>query len=97
MTSLLVIAALAAAGALGWWVNNRLGRNSLEAARKRAAEVVAAAQREGEKQKRTAILEARDEIFQARAKAERDGETLSSSALFTFAVFHSGGRERSPA
>jgi ribonuclease Y len=81
VTSLLVIAAVAAAGALGWWVNNRLGRSSLEAARKRAAEIVAAAQREGEKQKRTAILEARDEIFQARNKAERDLKSRKGQLL----------------
>ena len=54
VTWLLLLGAAAVAGALGWWANNRLGRGSLEAARKRAAEVVAAAQREGEKSKRAA-------------------------------------------
>ena len=81
MTWLLLLAAAAVAGALGWWANNRLGRSSLEAARKRAAEVVAAAQREGEKSKRAAILEARDEIFQARNKAERDLKSRKGQLL----------------
>ena len=81
MTTLLVLVLAAAAGALGWWANNRLGRNSLEAARKRAAEAVAAGQREAEKAKRAAVLEARDEIFQARNKAERDLKSRKGQLL----------------
>jgi ribonuclease Y len=81
VTWLLLLGAVAVAGALGWWANNRLGRGSLEAARKRAVEVVAAAQREGEKSKRAAILEARDEIFQARNKAERDLKSRKGQLL----------------
>ena len=81
MTTLLFVALAAAAGALGWWANNRLGRNSLEAARKRAAEVVSAGQREAEKAKRAAVLEARDEIFQARNKAERDLKSRKGQLL----------------
>jgi ribonuclease Y len=81
VTTLLLLAVAAAAGALGWWANNRLGRNSLEAARKRAAEVVAGGQREAEKAKRAAVLEARDEIFQARNKAERDLKSRKGQLL----------------
>jgi len=81
VTTLLVLVLAAAAGALGWWANNRLGRNSLEAARKRAAEAVAAGQREAEKAKRAAVLEARDEIFQARNKAERDLKSRKGQLL----------------
>ena len=81
MTTLLMVLLAAGAGALGWWANNRLGRNSLEAARKRAAEAVAAGQREAEKAKRAAVLEARDEIFQARNKAERDLKSRKGQLL----------------
>lgn len=81
MTSLLLLAVAAVAGALGWWANNRLGKNSVEAARKRAAEVVAAGQREADKAKRAAVLEARDEIFQARNKAERDLKSRKGQLL----------------
>src|SRR6185369_10262113 len=81
VTTLLMVLLAAGAGALGWWANNRLGRNSLEAARKRAAEAVAAGQREAEKAKRAAILEARDEIFQARNKAERDLKSRKGQLL----------------
>jgi ribonuclease Y len=70
-----------AGGALGWWANNRVGRNSLEAARKRSAEIVAAGGREAEKAKRAAVLEARDEIFQARNKAERDLKSRKGQLL----------------
>ncbi len=81
MTSLVLLAVAAVAGALGWWANNRLGRNSVEAARKRAAEAVAAGQREAEKAKRAAVLEARDEIFQARNKADRDLKSRKGQLL----------------
>jgi len=81
VTSLVLLAVAAVAGALGWWANNRLGRNSVEAARKRAAEAVAAGQREAEKAKRAAVLEARDEIFQARNKAVRDLKSRKGQLL----------------
>ena len=67
-----VPAALAAGGALGWWVNNRLGRNSLEAVRRRSEEILHNARREAEKAKRTALVEAREEIFRQRNKADND-------------------------
>jgi ribonuclease Y len=73
--TLLVIsvpAALAAAGALGWWFNNRLGRNSLDAVHRRSEEVLHNARREADKAKRTALVEAREEIFRQRNKADND-------------------------
>jgi ribonuclease Y len=78
---LAIFAALAAGAVLGWWVNGRLGRASLEAARRRAEEIVAAGRREAEKAKRTAVLEAREEIFQARGKAERDLKSRKGQLL----------------
>ena len=69
---LAVPAALAAGGALGWWVNNRLGRNSLEAVKRRSEEILHNARRDAEKSKRTALVEAREEIFRQRNKADND-------------------------
>jgi ribonuclease Y len=68
----LCAAALAAGGAAGWFLNNRLGRKSLEATRKRADETLRAAQREAEKTKRAAVLEAKQEILAQRDRADQD-------------------------
>jgi ribonuclease Y len=68
----LAVAALARGLAAGWVVNNRRGRNSLEASRKRADETLRAARREGEKLKRAALLESREEALAERNKAEQD-------------------------
>lgn len=59
-------------GLVGWWLNNRLGRRSVEAAKVRAEEMVHAARREGEKSKREALLEAKEEILRQKNKAELD-------------------------
>jgi ribonucrease Y len=72
LVSILVPVALAAGGALGWWINNRLGRNSLEAVHRRSEEILHNARREAEKAKRTALVEAREEIFRQRNKADND-------------------------
>ncbi len=65
-------AALVIGGFAGWWLNNRVGGRSLEMARKRADEAHRAAQREAEKLKRQAELEAREEILRQKTKAESD-------------------------
>lgn len=64
--------AIAAGGAIGWWLNNRLGRNSLEAVKRRAEETRHNALREAEKAKRSALVEAREEILRQRNKSEND-------------------------
>jgi len=71
----LAIAALAAGTAAGWFLNNRLGRRSLEATRVRADETIRGARREAEKIKQTAIMEAREETFRERKKAENDARS----------------------
>jgi len=58
--------------ALGWWLNNRLGRNSLEAARRRIEEMLRGSRREAEKARRAALLQAREESYEYRNKVERD-------------------------
>jgi ribonuclease Y len=70
----IVVSAAALLGGLlaGWFLNNRLGRKSLEAARKRADEWVRHAQREAEKSKRAAVLETKQELLATRNKADRD-------------------------
>jgi len=66
-------AVLAAVGSvMGWFLNNRLGRNSLEATKKRGDETLRAAKREAEKAKRAAMIETKEEILAQRNKADRD-------------------------
>jgi ribonuclease Y len=58
--------------AAGWFLNNRLGRNSLEAARKRADETLRHARHEADKAKRAALVELREELLAQRNRAEND-------------------------
>jgi ribonuclease Y len=66
------VVSVGAGSALGWFLNNRLGRKSLEATKVRADETLRGARREAEKAKRAALLEAREEILLERNKAEND-------------------------
>ncbi len=59
-------------GLAGWFLNNRFGRKSLEAATKRTDQTIRNARREAEKTKRAAILEVKQEILARRNKADRD-------------------------
>ncbi|NIQ87442.1 MAG: ribonuclease Y [Acidobacteria bacterium] len=71
---IVLVGFLAAVGgaAFGWLLNNRFGRQSLEAIRMRVDEATRAARREGEKIKRKAHLDAKQEVLAQREKAERD-------------------------
>jgi ribonuclease Y len=77
----LAVAVLVGGGALGWWLNNRLGRRSLEAVRRRAEEMARSAKREAEKEKRQLLLEAREEIFVQRNKVEGDLRSRQGQVL----------------
>jgi len=64
--------ALLAGAAAGWFLNNRLGRGSIEATKQRVDELLRAARREGEKAKRDLLLAAKEEALAQRNKAEQD-------------------------
>jgi len=73
----LLVAALAAAGAslggaLGWFLNSRLGARSVASARVKADEIHRAAQREADNVKRQAVVEAREQVLREKTKAEGD-------------------------
>ncbi len=59
-------------GMVGWFLNNRFGRKSLEAASKRTDETIRNARREAEKVRRAGILEVKQETLALRNKADRD-------------------------
>jgi ribonuclease Y len=67
-----IAAGALAGGIVGWFLNNRFGRKSLEATRKRADEVLRQARREAEKQRRAALLETKQEILEWRNRADRE-------------------------
>ncbi|HKQ62520.1 MAG TPA: ribonuclease Y [Candidatus Polarisedimenticolaceae bacterium] len=71
-TLALAVLMLAAGAVAGWILNNRLGHNSLEATRQRADELMHGARREGDKLKRAALLESKEQILRDRQKAEHD-------------------------
>jgi len=81
VTGLAVLAALAAGIACGFWFNNRLAAKSLDAARRRAQSILAEAAKDAEKAKRSALLEAREEIFAQRNKAEQDSRSRKGQLL----------------
>lgn len=66
------VVVLGLGGGLGWWLNNRLGRKSLEAARRRGDETKRVAKREAEKMKRAMLLQGREDLYRHRDKFERD-------------------------
>ncbi len=72
---------LAAGAGLGWWINDRLATKSLEAGRRKSETILRDARREAEKVKRTALLEAREEIFAQRNKAEQDFRSRKGQLL----------------
>ncbi len=72
MTILAGFGIVAAGTFLGWFLNMRLGARSLDAARKRADEMIRNARREAEKVRQVTVLKSREEIFQQRKKAEND-------------------------
>ena len=57
---------------LGWFLNTRFGRRSLEASRARADELLRTARRSAEKARQSAVLEAREEIVRQRNTADRE-------------------------
>lgn len=57
---------------LGWLINKKVSESHLKHTRKLAENIISEAQREAETQKKAAILEAKDEWYQAKLRFERD-------------------------
>ncbi|MDD4858160.1 MAG: ribonuclease Y [Candidatus Krumholzibacteria bacterium] len=56
----------------GWFVNKKVSESHLKHTRKLAENIIAEAQREAETQKKAAILEAKDEWYQAKLRFEKE-------------------------
>ncbi len=57
---------------IGWLLSKKVGENHLKHTRKLAENIISEAQREAETQKKAAILEAKDEWYQAKLKFEKE-------------------------
>jgi ribonuclease Y len=69
---LIALGVLVSGTLLGWFLNNRFGSRSLEAARARCDEMLGGARRSAQKEKQAALLDTRKEILAQRDKADKD-------------------------
>jgi ribonuclease Y len=72
MALLITLAAAAVAFFLGWVAHRRIGEGKVYNAEQLAAKIVREAEREAENQKKSALLEAKDEWFREKAKLDRE-------------------------
>jgi ribonuclease Y len=72
MVLLITLAAAAIAFFLGWVAHRRIGEGKVYNAEQLAAKIVREAEREAENQKKSALLEAKDEWFREKAKLDRE-------------------------
>jgi ribonuclease Y len=56
----------------GWFINKKVSESHLKHTRKLAENIIAEAQREAETQKKAAVLEAKDEWYQAKLRFEKE-------------------------
>ncbi len=70
--ALLVVAAGAAAFLVGWIAHKRVGEGKVFNAEQLAAKIVREAEREAETQKKSALLEAKDEWFREKQRLDRE-------------------------
>ena len=69
---LITLATAAVAFLLGWVAHRRIGEGKVYNAEQLAAKIVREAEREAENQKKSALLEAKDEWFREKAKLDRE-------------------------
>lgn len=77
----LILVALAAGAVsflLGWTAHRRIGEGKVLGAEELAAKIVREAERESENQKKSALLEAKDEWFREKAKLDREVQEQKS-------------------
>src|SRR5438094_9437129 len=80
-TILVSLAAALVAFFLGWTAHRRIGEGKVLGAEQLAEKIVREAEREAENQKKSALLEAKDEWFREKAKLDRETQTLKSEIL----------------
>jgi len=66
---------------LGWIAHRRIGEGKVLRAEDLAEKILREAEREAENQKKSALLEAKDEWFKEKAKLDRETQTIKSELL----------------
>ena len=82
MIGIVLLCSLASAAIMGaavWYMTNRLGARSLEAARAEAQEILREAQVEAEKQKKQALLAEREKWYRTKSQLEKEAQTRQRS------------------
>src|SRR5881409_1692847 len=74
-TILVALGAAIAAFFLGWIAHRRIGEGKVLRAELLAEKIIREAEREAENQKKSALLEAKDEWFREKAKLDRETQT----------------------
>src|SRR5207249_10902942 len=80
-TILIALGTAIAALFLGWTAHRRIGEGKVLGAEQLAEKIVREAEREAENQKKSALLEAKDEWFKEKAKLDRETQTMKSEIL----------------
>ena len=80
-TILVALGTAIAALFLGWTAHRRIGEGKVLRAEQLAEKIVREAEREAENQKKSALLEAKDEWFREKAKLDRETQSLKSEIL----------------
>src|SRR3989442_6911266 len=80
-TILVALGAAIAAFFLGWTAHRRIGEGKVLRAELLAEKIIREAEREAENQKKSALLEAKDEWFREKAKLDRETQTVKSELL----------------
>src|SRR2546430_10179019 len=66
---------------LGWTAHRRIGEGKVLGAEQLAEKIVREAEREAETQKKSALLEAKDEWFREKAKLDRETQAIKSERM----------------
>src|SRR5436309_9840597 len=82
-TILVALGAAFAAFFLGWTAHRRIGVGKVLGAEQLAEKIVREAEREAETQKKSALLEAKDEWFREKAKLDRENQAQKSEMMQT--------------
>ncbi|HZI89854.1 MAG TPA: Rnase Y domain-containing protein, partial [Candidatus Polarisedimenticolia bacterium] len=81
VTILVALAAAIVAFLLGWTAHRRIGEGKVLSAEQMAEKILREAEREAETQKKSALLEAKDEWFREKAKLDRETQAQKSEML----------------
>ena len=81
ITILVALGAALVAFFLGWTAHRRIGEAKMMGAEQMAEKIVREAEREAETQKKSALLEAKDEWFKEKVKLDRENQAQKSEMM----------------